>query len=121
MSTEILDKKYLHYNDYYFKSILQKRANGLLDFVKIPFRITNVLVSEYNNLGPHISRLDFVGEAVGENQTVILILECQTNLPTDDDIRRFFQYVASLHYLRTTMLNYSYYALKKANTPKGTL
>lgn len=67
-----------------------------MDFVKIPFRITNVLVSEYNNLGPHISRLDFVGEAVGENQTVILILECQTNLPTDDDIRRFFQYVASL-------------------------
>lgn len=97
MGTEILDKKYLQYNDYYFKSILQKRANGLLDFVKIPFRITKVLVSEYNNLGPHISRLDFVGEAVGENQTFILILECQTNLPTDDDIRRFFQYVASLH------------------------
>lgn len=28
MGTEILDKTYSQYNDYYFKSVLQKRANG---------------------------------------------------------------------------------------------
>ena len=92
----ILNNDYRHFNDYVFKSILQKRANGLLKFVKIPHRIDNVLISEYTNLGPSISRLDFVGEAQHNGKSVILILECQTKLPTDDDIKRFFQYVASI-------------------------
>ena len=45
----ILNNDYRHFNDYVFKSILQKRANGLLKFVKIPHRIDNVLISEYTN------------------------------------------------------------------------
>ena len=93
---KISDKKYSHYNDYIFKNILQKRSNGLLKFVKIPYRINKMLISEYTNLGPKISRLDFVGEAEKDGNIISLILECQTNLPTDDDIKRFFQYVSSI-------------------------
>ena len=93
---EILDKQYRHYNDYVFKSIVQKRANGILKFVKIPYRINRMLISEYTNLGPSISRMDFVGEAEKNGRTISLILECQTDPPTDDNIKRFFQYVSSL-------------------------
>ncbi len=93
---EILDKQYAQYNDYAFKSILLERANGLLKFVGIPYRINRTLISEITNLGPSISRLDFVGEANHDGKTISLILECQTKLPTDDDIKRFFQYVSSI-------------------------
>ena len=86
--SKILSKDYRHYNDYVFKSILQKRANGLLKFVKIPHRIDRFLISEYTNLGPSISRLDFVGETQHKGKALILIFECQTKLPTDDDIKR---------------------------------
>ena len=94
--SKILSKDYRHYNDYVFKSILQKRANGLLKFVKIPHRIDKFLISEYTNLGPSISRLDFVGETLHKDNALILIFECQTKLPTDEDIKRFFQYVTSI-------------------------
>lgn len=73
-----------------------ERANGLLKFVGIPYRINRTLISEVTNLGPSISRLDFVGEADFDGKTISLILECQTKLPTDDDIKRFFQYVSSI-------------------------
>ena len=89
-------KQYAQYNDYAFKSILLERANGLLKFVGIPYRINRTLISEITNLGPSISRLDFVGEANHDGKTISLILECQTKLPTDDDIKRFFQYVSSI-------------------------
>lgn len=94
--TDILDYSYGHYNDYNFRSIMMERANGLLKFVKIPYRIKRMLISEVTNLGPSISRLDFVGEAEKDGEVVSLILECQTKLPTDDDIKRFFQYVSSI-------------------------
>ena len=94
--SKILNKDYKHYNDYVFKSILQKRANGLLEFVNIPHKIYRFLISEYTNLGPSISRLDFVGESIDNEKSLILIFECQTKLPTDEDIKRFFQYVASI-------------------------
>ena len=93
---EISDKQYGQYNDYTFKSILLQRANGLLKFVGIPYKINRALISEVTNLGPSISRLDFVGEAERDGKTISLILECQTKLPTDDDIKRFFQYVSSI-------------------------
>ncbi|MDO5815219.1 MAG: hypothetical protein Q4Q18_06240 [Methanobrevibacter sp.] len=93
---EFLDKTYKQYNDYNFKSILRQRANGLLKFIGIPYEIENVLSSEYTNLGPSISRLDFVGEVIKDGEIIILILECQTKLPNEDDIKRFFQYVSSL-------------------------
>lgn len=93
---DILDYNYSHYNDYNFKSVLQKRANGLLKFVKIPYRINKMLISEFTNLGPSISRIDFVGEAEFKGKVISLIVECQTNLPTDDDVKRFFQYVSSI-------------------------
>ena len=47
-------------------------------------------------MGPSISRLDFVGETLHKDNALILIFECQTKLPTDEDIKRFFQYVASI-------------------------
>ena len=55
-----------------------------------------MMISEVTNLGPSISRLDFVGEAEKEGNSISLILECQTKLPTDEDIKRFFQYVSSI-------------------------
>ena len=95
MTTEndIFDYGYNHYNDYAFKSILLDRANGLLKFAEIPYNIKRMMISEVTNLGPSISRLDFVGEAEKEVNSISLILECQTKLPTDEDIKRFFQYV----------------------------
>jgi hypothetical protein len=36
---EISDKQYAQYNDYAFRSILLKSANGLLEFVKIPYAL----------------------------------------------------------------------------------
>ena len=98
MTTEndIFDYEYNHYNDYAFKSILLDRANGLLKFAEIPYNIKRMMISEVTNLGPSISRLDFVGEAEKEGNSISLILECQTKLPTDEDIKRFFQYVSSI-------------------------
>lgn len=93
---EVLDKQYAQYNDYTFKSILLERANGLLEFAKIPYKINKTLISEVTNLGPSISRLDFVGEAERDGKTISLILECQTKLPSDDDLKRFFQYSSSI-------------------------
>ena len=98
MTTEndVFDYEYNHYNDYVFKSILLDRANGLLKFAEIPYNIKRMMISEVTNLGPSISRLDFVGEAEKEGNSISLILECQTKLPTDEDIKRFFQYVSSI-------------------------
>jgi predicted transposase/invertase (TIGR01784 family) len=53
-------------------------------------------MSEVMDLGPRISRLDFVAEAQNDKKKITLIRECQTNLPTDDDVKRFFQYVSSI-------------------------
>ena len=98
MTTEndIFDYGYNHYNDYAFKSILLDRTNGLLKFAEIPYNIKRMMISEVTNLGPSISRLDFVGEAEKDGNSISLILECQTKLPTDEDIKRFFQYVSSI-------------------------
>ena len=93
---DISDYAYTHINDWTFKSILLGRANGLLRFVKIPYRITRIMMSEFTNVGPNISRVDFAGEAEGMGKTISLIIECQTKLPTDEDVKRFFQYVSSI-------------------------
>lgn len=50
---------YAHYNDYNFRSILHRRADGLLKFMGIPYRIENIILSEYTTLEPGISRIDF--------------------------------------------------------------
>ena len=97
MSSENInsDLIYPHYNDFTFRSILQRRANGLLKFIRIPFKIKR-MISELTSIGPNTHRMDFAGEADVENNDVCVILECQSNLPTEDDIIRFFQYVSSL-------------------------
>ena len=111
---EISDKKYKHYNDYYLKSILIKRANGLLKFVKIPYKINRILVSEFTNFTPNISRIDFVGEAEGNDKLISLILECQTELPTEEDIKRFFQYVSSIRVFKDNNVEVYILCIKKA-------
>lgn len=93
---DILDKNYPQYNDYYFKSVLRQRANGLLRFVGIPYQIDTMILSEYTTVGPGISRIDFAGDVKSDEKKITLILECQSELPTDEDIKRFFQYVSSL-------------------------
>lgn len=72
------DKKYRHYNDYHFKSVVQKRANGILKFVKIPYKINNIILSELTDLGPKIHRMDFAGDAEKDGEETCLIIECQT-------------------------------------------
>lgn len=57
----ISGKKYKHYNDYVFKKTVEERANGVLEFLKIPYRIDKILVSEITNIGQKIHRLDFCG------------------------------------------------------------
>ena len=88
--------EYPHYHDYNFKSILQERANGLLRFIGIPYRLLSVMLSEFTTIGPGISRIDFAGEALKDDKIISLIIECQSKIPTDEDIKRFFQYVASM-------------------------
>ena len=92
--------EYLHYTDYVFKQTVQKRANGLLKFLNIPYRIHNIILSEVASKGPALHRLDFAGEAMKNDEIICLILECQSRLPTDEDIKRFFQYVSSLSVLK---------------------
>ena len=110
---DIHDYNYPQYNDYAFRSILQKRANGLLKFVKIPYGLNRMLISEVTNFGPSISRMDFVGEADGDGKTISLIIECQTNLPTDDDIERFFQYVSSIRIFKHNPVELYILCIKK--------
>ena len=112
---EILDKNYGHYNDYNFKRILQTRANGLLRFIGIPYKIRKILLSEFTSIGTNIHRMDFAGEVDADDDEICLILECQTNLPTEDDIKRFFQYVSSLRVFKNTKVELFILCTKKAS------
>ena len=105
---------YAQYNDYIFKSILKTRANGLLKFIGIPFRIKNMILTELTNIGPSIHRIDFAAEAYVADEEVCIILECQTNLPTEDDITRFFQYVSSLRIFKKRKVELFILCTKKA-------
>ncbi len=111
---EILDNNYAQYNDYTFKSILQKRANGLLKFIGINYKIRKIILSELINIGPNIHRIDFAGEADVEDDNICVILECQTELPTEDDITRFFQYVSSLRVFKRCKVELFILCIKKA-------
>ena len=89
-------KNYGHYNDYAFKSVLRKRANGLLKFIGIPYEIKDIFLSELTDIGPKIHRMDFAGSTIKNDEEISLILEFQTYPPNDDDIERFFQYISTL-------------------------
>ena len=115
---EIQENIYPHYNDYIFKTILQRHANGLLKFLDIPYEINAILLSEYTNLGPNISRIDFVGEAEKDGKTISLIVECQSKLPNEDDIKRFFQYVSSLRIFKNNNVELFILCTKKASYDK---
>ena len=77
-----------------------------------------MLISEYTNLGPSTSRIDFVGEAEKDGKTVSLIVECQSKLPSDDDIKRFFQYVSSLRIFKNNNVVLFILCTKKASYDK---
>nr|WP_295001223.1 hypothetical protein [uncultured Methanobrevibacter sp.] len=49
---EISEMVYPHYYDYNFKSVLQERANGLLKFIGIQYRLLSVMMSEFTTIGP---------------------------------------------------------------------
>ena len=120
-ANSISDMKYSQYNDYTFKSILQSRANGLLKFIGIPFRIKKVILSEMTSIGPNIHRIDFAGEADVEDGEVCIILECQTNIPTEDDITRFFQYVSSLRVFKNCKVELFILCTKRCHMTRKTL
>ena len=115
---DILDKDYPQYNDYYFKSVLRQRANGLLKFVGIPYQIETMILSEYTTAGPGISRIDFAGDVKGDEKNITLILECQSELPTDEDIKRFFQYVSSLRIFKNNNVELYILCTKKPSYNK---
>ena len=100
ISKENDEEKYKHYHDFVFKKILQKRANGVLKFLNIPYEIHNFILTEIASKGPKLHRLDFAGESIADGEEICIILECQSRLPTDEDVKRFFQYVSSLHSLK---------------------
>ena len=114
----ILDKNYPQYNDYYFKSVLRQRANGLLKFIGIPYQIDTMILSEYTTVGPGISRIDFAGDVKGDEKNITLILECQSELPTDEDIKRFFQYVSSLRIFKNNNVELYILCTKKPSYDK---
>lgn len=115
------NKKYHHYTNYIFKKTIHKRAAGVLKFLNIPYKIKNFLITEITDDGPQIHRLDFAGEVEKQGEEIILILECQTKLPTDEDILRFFQYVSSLRIMKKAKLNCTYCLQKKHPTQKENL
>ena len=115
---DILDKNYPQYNDYYFKSVLRQRANGLLRFVGIPYQIDTMILSEYTTVGPGISRIDFAGDVKSDEKNITLILECQSELPTDEDIKRFFQYVSSLRIFKNNNVELYILCTKKPSYDK---
>ena len=91
---------YYHYNDYYFKSVLNERINGVLSFADIPYKVTRPIMTEFSTFGPKINRLDFAGDSQKNGEEICLIIECQSRIPTEEDIERFFQYVSSLRYFK---------------------
>lgn len=91
-----IDREYKQYHDYVFKKITQKYTEGALKLMGIPFKIKRLIVSEIASDGPKIQRLDFACEVEKDGETICLILECQSRIPTEEDIKRFFQYVTSL-------------------------
>ncbi|MBQ6099390.1 MAG: hypothetical protein IJL02_05950 [Methanobrevibacter sp.] len=112
--TEISTKKYGHYNDYAFKSILQKRANGLLEFAGIPYKIKRTIITELTDIQPNIHRIDFAGEVYFNGEEICMIVECQSELPTEDDIRRFFQYISSFRVFKNCKVELYILCIKKA-------
>ena len=88
--------EYPHYNDYVFKQTVQKYADGVLKLLGIPYTINNIILAEITDFGPKIHRLDFAVDVTKNNEEISFVLECQSKLPNDDDILRFFQYASSL-------------------------
>ena len=107
-------RNYYQYNDYIFKQTVQRRANGVLKLLGIPYTINNIILSEITDLGPKIHRLDFAGETVKNGEDICFVLECQSQLPTDDDILRFFQYVSSLLVLKKKKVELYILCMQKA-------
>lgn len=111
---EISEMVYPHYHDYNFKSVLQERANGLLKFIGIQYRLLSVMMSEFTTIGPGISRIDFAGGAQKKDKVITLILECQSKLPTDEDIKRFFQYVSLMRIFKNNDVELFILCIEKA-------
>lgn len=107
-------RKQQEYNDHIFKQTVQKRANGVLKLLRIPYTINNTILSEITDLGPKIHKLDFAGETIKNSEDICFVLECQSQLPTDDDILRFFQYVSSLLVLKKQKVELYILCMQKA-------
>lgn len=75
-------------------------------------------MSELTSIGPNIHRIDFAGEADADGEEICLIVECQSMLPTEDDIKRFFQYVSSLRIFKNCKIELYILCTKKASYDK---
>ena len=108
------DYEYPQFTDYVFKKTVHRYANGVLKLLGIPYTINNIILSEITDLGPKIHRLDFAGEALKNGEEICFVLECQSKLPNDDDILRFFQYVSSLLVLKKQKVELYILCMQKA-------
>jgi hypothetical protein len=62
-----------------------------------------------------------VGVAENDGERICLILECQSKIPNDDDISRFFQYVASLRIFKNIDVELFIFCTQKAPYDKKEL
>ena len=113
------DNNYLHYTDYVFKKILKKYCDGVLKFLNIPYKLKRINQSEITGYGPKIYRMDFTGDVLDGIEELSLILECQTYLPQEDDIKRFFQYITLIRTFKNQ--NVELYILLTEKAPYDSL
>ena len=73
------------------------------------------MMSEFTTICPGISRIDFAGDVEKDEKIITLILECQSKLSTDEDIKRFFQYVSSMRIFKNN--NVELFSLCIENAP----
>ena len=113
------ENNYLHYTDYVFKKILKKYCDGVLKFLNIPYKLKRINQSEITGYGPKIYRMDFTGDVLDGIEELSLILECQTYLPQEDDIKRFFQYITLIRTFKNQ--NVELYILLTEKAPYDSL
>ena len=98
---------------------MKKYCDGVLKFLNIPYKLKRINQSEITGYGPKIYRMDFTGDVLDGIEELSLILECQTYLPQEDDIKRFFQYITLIRTFKNQ--NVELYILLTEKAPYDSL
>ena len=98
---------------------MKKYCDGVLKFLNIPYKQKRINQSEITGYEPKIYRMDFTGDVTDGLEELSLILECQTYLPKEDDIKRFFQYITLIRTFKNQ--NVELYILLTEKSPYDSL